>query len=86
MKVSKENQEWIKQYAQIHQLTEEEAVNKLIGEVRDTQETARQNMQKEIIERLPNLNFEQMREVRQLIERLYPTFFQVLSQASKNNP
>ncbi|POY46463.1 hypothetical protein [Avibacterium paragallinarum] len=83
MKVSKENQEWIKQYAQIHQLTEEEAVNKLIGEVRDTQETARQNMQKEIIERLPNLNFEQMREVRQLIERLYPTFFQVLSQASK---
>ncbi|TID10986.1 hypothetical protein JO83_13340, partial [Avibacterium paragallinarum] len=48
-----------------------------------TQETARQNMQKEIIERLPNLNFEQMREVRQLIERLYPTFFQVLSQASK---
>ncbi len=83
MKVSKENQEWIKQYAQIHQLTEEEAVNKLIGEVRDTQETARQNMQKEIIERLPNLNFEQMREVRQLIERLYPTFFQVLSQATK---
>ncbi|SUV40758.1 hypothetical protein [Avibacterium paragallinarum] len=30
MKVSKENQEWIKQYAQIHQLTEEEAVNKLL--------------------------------------------------------
>ncbi|KGQ27286.1 hypothetical protein JP31_04795 [Gallibacterium anatis] len=83
MKVSKENQEWIKQYAQTHQLTEEEAVNKLIGEVRETQETARQNMQKEIIERLPNLNFEQMREVRQLIERLYPTFFQVLSQATK---
>ncbi|MDG6894559.1 hypothetical protein [Volucribacter amazonae] len=81
MKVNKENQEWVKKYAKSHNLTEEEAVNKLISEVRDTQETARQTMQNEIIERLPNLNFEQMHEVRQLVEHLYPTFFQVLSKA-----
>ncbi|MDO9985285.1 hypothetical protein ACLSYX_11015 [[Pasteurella] aerogenes] len=81
MKVKKENQEWIKQYAKSYGISEEEALNKLISEVRENQETARANMQQEIIERLPNLNFEQMREVRQLVEKLYPTFFQVLSKA-----
>lgn len=41
MKVSKEHQEWIKQYAKSHNLTEEAALNKLIGDVRETQESER---------------------------------------------
>lgn len=81
MKVNKEHQEWIKQYAQSHGITEEQALNKLIGDVKDAQETERQNMQQEIIERLPNLNLEQIRQIRQLVEQFYPTFFQVLSKA-----
>ena len=45
MKVSKEHQEWIKQYAKSHNLTEEAALNKLIGDIRETQETERVNLQ-----------------------------------------
>lgn len=83
MKVSKEHQEWIKQYAKSHNLTEEAALNKLIGDVRETQESERVSLQQQIIERLPNLNLEQMREIRQSVEQFYPTFFHVLSEAIK---
>lgn len=84
MKVNKEHQEWIKQYAQTHNLTEEQALNKLIGDVRNAEETERQNLQQAIIERLPNLNLEQMRKVRDLIEQIYPTFFHILSKSAQN--
>lgn len=74
MKVGKENKEWLKQYAQSHGISEEDALNKLLDETRQTQEAQREQFQKEIIERLPNLTFEQMREVRQLVEKFAPTF------------
>lgn len=83
MKINKEHQEWVKQYAQIHNLTEEQALNKLIGDIKESQESERQALQQAIIERLPKLHLEQMREVRQLVERLYPTLFHVLSEAAK---
>lgn len=75
MKVSKEHQEWIKQYAQRHNISEEEALNKLIGDVRNAEEIERENLCQAIIERVPKLNLEQLREIRQLIENYYPTFF-----------
>ncbi len=84
MKVNKEHQEWIKQYAQTHNLTEEQALNKLIGDVRNAEETERQNLQQAIIERLPNLNLEQMRQVRQLVEQLFPTFFHICAKSAQN--
>lgn len=79
MKVGKENKEWLKQYAQSHGISEEEALNKLLDETRQTQEAQREQFQKEIIERLPNLTFEQMREVRQLVEQFSPTFVHFLA-------
>ncbi|GAB1669208.1 TPA: hypothetical protein PWU90_002386 [Mannheimia haemolytica] len=83
MKVSKEHQEWIKQYAQRHNISEEEALNKLIGDVRNAEEIERENLCQAIIERVPKLNLEQLREIRQLIENYYPTFFHILSEAVK---
>ena len=79
MKVSKEHQEWIKQYAKAHNISEDQALNKLIGEVREAQEAERTKYQQEIIERLPSLNLEQIREVRQLVEKFAPSVMEFLS-------
>lgn len=83
MKVSKEHQEWVKQYAQSLGIGEDEALNKLIDDVRKAHEVERENLQKQIIERLPNLNLEQLREVYQIVDKFLPSFVQFIQNVLK---